>query len=256
MIEPSPDDAARPALNIKNVSYNYGAKQALDNVSFTVSPGRFTALLGPNGAGKSTLFALITRLFDAKSGTIEIAGKTIAQHGSKALAPLGVVFQAPTLDMDLSVRQNLRYFGALRGLSRAETDRRMMEALEALDMAERVHEKVRALNGGHRRRVEIARSILHDPELLLLDEPTIGLDSPTRRAIVSHIHALAEEKGIAVLWATHLFDEVEPSDDLVVLHKGKIIRQGVARDVIAEEGVSDLRQAFEKLTGTKEEEMA
>lgn len=241
------------ALNVDGVSYNYGAKQALENVSFTVEPGQFVALLGPNGAGKSTLFSLITRLFDTGVGSIEIAGKSLSKYGSRALAPLGVVFQAPTLDLDLSVKQNLYYFASLRGLSRKEADKRMMVALEALDMAERVNEKVRLLNGGHRRRVEIARSILHDPSLLLLDEPTVGLDSPTRRAIVSHIHDLAREKNIAVLWATHLFDEVEPTDNLLVLHQGRIIKAGNAGEIASSHGDGDLGRAFENLTGAKAE---
>lgn len=251
MNEQTSVDHSGAALTIENVSYNYGSKQALDEVSFSVERGKFTALLGPNGAGKSTLFALITRLFDTRNGTINIAGRSVARFGSAALAPLGVVFQAPTLDLDLTVKQNLRYFGALRGLSQRDTDEKMMSALDALDMAERVHEKVRLLNGGHRRRVEIARSILHSPDLLLLDEPTVGLDSPTRRAIVSHIHKLARDSGIAVLWATHLFDEIEPDDALVLLHRGRIIKTGIAGDIAQQDGSGDLKHAFEILTGNR-----
>ena len=112
-----------PVLTVENISYWYGAKRALDDVSFKVYPGRVTALLGPNGAGKSTLFSLITRLFDAPEGRIEICGKSAAEWGAKALAPLGVVFQQPTLDLDLTVKQNLRYFAALRGLKRSDADR-------------------------------------------------------------------------------------------------------------------------------------
>src|SRR5262245_29657463 len=177
-----------PVLTVKNLFYFYGSKQALDDVSFEVFPGRVTALLGPNGAGKTTLFSLITRLFDAPTGRIEIVGRSAAELGSRALEPLGVVFQQPTLDLDLTVKQNLRYFAALRGLTRKDADERMMRALDALDMAERANERMRDLNGGHRRRVEIARGILHSPKLLLLDEPTVGLDVPTRTAIVRHIH--------------------------------------------------------------------
>ena len=200
---------AVPVLSVKDVSYWYGSKQALDAVSFDVYRGKVTALLGPNGAGKTTLFSLITRLFDAPTGRIEIDGRSATDWGFKALEPLGVVFQQPTLDLDLTVKQNLRYFASLRGLKRKEADERMDRALTALDMKERMGEKVRALNGGHRRRVEIARALLHSPKLLLLDEPTIGLDDPTRAAIVRHIHDLARSDHIGVLWATHLFDEIE-----------------------------------------------
>jgi ABC-2 type transport system ATP-binding protein len=246
----------KPVLKVEGVSYFYGDKQALDDVSFKVFPGRVTALLGPNGAGKTTLFSLITRLFDAPIGHIEIDGLEPAKVGSRALAPLGVVFQQPTLDLDLTVRQNLRYFAALRGLKRKDADERMARALDALDMKERVRERVRALNGGHRRRVEIARGILHSPKLLLLDEPTIGLDNPTRMAIVQHIHRLAKEDNIGVLWATHLFDEVEPDDQLLVLNKGRIVARGVASDVVAEVGAKNLGGAFKLLIGDAEHDIA
>jgi len=247
---------AQPVLSVQNVSYWYGAKQALDDVSFDVYPGRVTALLGPNGAGKSTLFSLITRLFDAPTGRIEIDGHAAADWGFKVLGPLGVVFQQPTLDLDLSVRQNLRYFASLRGLGREEADTRMEKALSSLDMVERISEKVRALNGGHRRRVEIARALLHSPKLLLLDEPTIGLDDPTRDAIVRHIHKLAETDNIGVLWATHLFDEVESDDALVVINKGRVVARGDVSEIEKETGSQSLAEAFRRLTGDKVEEVA
>ncbi len=239
----------KPVLTVQDVSYWYGAKRALDDVSFEVYPGRVTALLGPNGAGKTTLFSLITRLFDAPTGRIEICGKSAADWGARALGPLGVVFQQPTLDLDLTVKQNLRYFASLRGLKRKEADERMVRALKELDMAERIGERVRSLNGGHRRRVEIARSLLHGPKLLLLDEPTIGLDVPTRSAIVRHVHELARTGDIGVLWATHLFDEVEPDDALLVLDRGRIVARGTAKDVVAEAGARDLGGAFRLLIG-------
>ena len=253
--EASRDRPSRlPDLIVKNVSYWYGSKQALDDVSFEVFPGRVTALLGPNGAGKTTLFSLITRLFDAPTGRIEICGRSASEWGARALGPLGVVFQQPTLDLDLTVKQNLRYFAALRGLKRKEADKRMLSALKALDMEERIGERVRALNGGHRRRVEIARALLHSPQLLLLDEPTIGLDDPTRRAIVRHVHELARTNNVGVLWATHLFDEVEPDDDLLVIDRGKIVARGNAKDVVAETGAKNLGGAFRLLIGGDTEE--
>ena len=243
-----------PVLTVKDVSYWYGSKQALDDVSFDVYPGRVTALLGPNGAGKTTLFSLITRLFDAPTGRIEICGRSASEWGAKALAPLGVVFQQPTLDLDLTVKQNLRYFAALRGLKRKDADERMLRALKALDMEERIAERVRALNGGHRRRVEIARALLHSPQLLLLDEATVGLDDPTRRAIVRHVHELTRTDNIGVLWATHLFDEVQADDDLLVISRGKIVARGKAKDVVAETGAKDLGGAFTLLIGGDTEE--
>jgi len=158
------------------------------------------------------------------------------------------VFQQTTLDLDLSVRQNLRYFAALHGLARAEADRRMAAELERIGMAGRAGEQVRALNGGHRRRLEIARALLTEPKLLLLDEPTVGLDQPTRRALVAYLHQLARERGLALLWATHLFDEAEPGDGVVVIDKGKVRAAGRLEDVIAQSGASTLEAAFTKLT--------
>ena len=130
----------------------------------------------------------------------------------------------------------------------------MLRALTNLDMEERIGERVRSLNGGHRRRVEIARSLLHSPKLLLLDEPTLGLDDPTRRAIVRHVHELARTDNIGVLWATHLFDEVQADDDLLVINRGKIVARGVAKDVVAETGAKDLGGAFTLLIGGNTDE--
>ena len=144
-------------LRVESVGFSYGAKRALDGVSFVVPPGRFCALLGPNGAGKSTLFALLTRLFTTREGRIEVAGHDMAGSPRAALARIGVVFQQPTLDLDLTVRRNLLYFAALHGISGREAETRAAAALDRLGMAERAPEKVRNLNGGHRRRMEIAR---------------------------------------------------------------------------------------------------
>ena len=182
------------ALKVENLSFAYGPKKALDAVEFSVRAGECTILLGPNGAGKSTLFALITRLYDSRQGRIELRGFDLKRNSGQALARLGVVFQQTTLDPDLSVTQNLRYHAALHGIGRKAADQRIREELQRLDMFERRGEKVRQLNGGHKRRVEIARALLHKPSLLLLDEPTVGLDMPSRQAIVAHVHALAREE--------------------------------------------------------------
>lgn len=244
-----------PAISIEGVSYNYGARKALQDVSFKVWPGQFTALLGANGAGKSTLLSLITRLFDTGVGKIYIDGKSFSEHGAAALGPLGVVFQQTTLDLDLTVRQNLKYFSSLRGMSSAYSKKRIEETLRSLEMFERIDERVRDLNGGHRRRVEIARAMLHEPKLLLLDEPTVGLDIHTRRVIVEHIHKLASEQNVAVLWTTHLMDEIWDDDHLIVLDKGTIIQDGSVKDVLAQEGKATISEAFESLIHGEEERL-
>ncbi len=233
-------------LTVADLSYRYGAKQALSDVTFSVAQGQFSALLGPNGAGKSTLFNLLTALFSTPSGQISVAGVDLARHPLVALSRLGVVFQQPTLDLDLTVRRNLLYFAALHGLAGAEANRRTDAALAQLGMAERADELVRALNGGHRRRMEIARALIHRPQVLLLDEPTVGLDAASRVAITDHVHGLAAQ-GLSVLWATHLTDEVRDSDQVILLHKGRVIADDTAA---ALRGQEPLRDIFLRLTGS------
>lgn len=213
------------ALRVAGLSHDWGRKTALRDVSFTLAEGRFCALLGPNGAGKSTLMAVLTGLIRPQPGVVTVAGQDMARTPRPALAQIGVVYQQPTYDMDRTVAANLRYFAALHGISGRAAALRIDDALDRLGMAERAREKVSALNGGHRRRMEIARALIHRPRLLLLDEPTVGLDAPARAAITAHVHDLTQS-GISVLWATHLVDELRDSDDLVLLHRGQVAAQG------------------------------
>jgi len=225
-------------LSVTDLSYAFGSKQALDAVSFNVEPGSFCALLGPNGAGKSTLISLLTRLLVAPGGAISVAGNDLSQAPRTALADLGVVFQQSTVDMDLTVHQNLAYFAALQGLPRSEVPDRITSALDRLEMSERAHEKARTLNGGHCRRMELARALLHEPKVLLLDEPTVGLDAAARASITDHVHDLASQ-GLCVLWTTHLTDEVRDTDRLLVLHRGQILADGIAGEIRGEASLSD-----------------
>ena len=238
----------KSALQVDGLSFAYGAKNALNDVGFKIGKGQCTLLLGPNGAGKSTLFSLITRLYDAPKGIIRLNGFDVRKQTSQALSNLGVVFQQTTLDLDLSVLQNLKYHAALHGMGRKFTSRRIQEELERQGMFERRNEKVRKLNGGHRRHVEIARALLHKPAILLLDEPTVGLDVPSRQAIVQHVHNLCSEGGLAVLWATHLIDEVDDSDRVIVLHKGHLKATGSVAEVVESAGAETIGEAFQMLT--------
>lgn len=235
-------------LTVSHLSYSYGARQALGDVSFEVAQGDFCALLGPNGAGKTTLFALLTRLFLPQQGHIEIAGVDLAGEPRKALGRMGVIFQQPTLDLDLTVWRNLTYYAALHGISGRAAKKQIESALDRLGMRERASEKVRNLNGGHRRRMEIARALIHRPALLLLDEPTVGLDVATRMSITAHVHELCRDEGLTALWATHLVDEVMPHDALIVLHRGRIIAKGRVEDITGEASLGD---KFSELTQTE-----
>ena len=248
--EPVPrrDAAGPPALAVVGVSHAYGTRRALTDVDFTVAPASFTALLGLNGAGKSTLFSLITRLFGVQAGRIGIFGHDIGQQPGEALRRLGVVFQPRTLDLDLSVAQNLLYHAALHGIGRSEARLRSDEVLTRLGLADRAASKVRDLSGGQMRRLEIARALLHRPRLLLLDEATVGLDVKARGDILDHVRRLVTEQGVAVLWATHLFDEIDAADDLVVLHQGRVLAHGEVARIVAEAGARDVNAAFMRLT--------
>ena len=226
-------------LAVSHLSYAYGPNQALHDISFRVAPGDFCALLGPNGAGKTTLFALLTRLFLPGEGSIEIAGIDLAKHPRKALARMGVVFQQPTLDLDLTVWRNLSYYAALHGLSGRSAAKRIDASLDRLGMRERSREKARNLNGGHRRRMEIARALIHGPSVLLLDEPTVGLDVAARMSITAHVHELCREEGLTALWATHLVDEVAPDDALIVLNRGRIVAQGRMDEISGDARLAD-----------------
>jgi len=232
-----------PALAVRGVSHSYGARKALVDVSLTVQQGRFSVLLGLNGAGKTTLFSLITRLYDTQRGSVDVLG-----HPGAALRLLGVVFQARTLDLDLSVTENLLYHAALHGIGGREARRRTQAALEEVEMADRARETARKLSGGQMRRVEIARALLHRPRVMVLDEPTVGLDVASRAAILRHVRALVSERGVAVLWATHLLDEVQQDDAAVVLHLGRVRAAGDVPDVIRAAGAADMRGAFTALT--------
>jgi ABC-2 type transport system ATP-binding protein len=246
-----PETTATPALSISGISHSYGARRALIDIDFNVAPASFTALLGLNGAGKSTLFSLITRLFGIQSGHISIFGHDIGHAPGEALRLLGVVFQPRTLDLDLSLMQNLLYHAALHGIGRRDARSRAEEMLARIGLADRTASKVRDLSGGQMRRLEIARALLHRPRLLLLDEATVGLDVKARSDILSHVRQLVTEQGIGVLWATHLFDEIATSDNLVILHQGRMLARGAVGDVLSDAGAQDVNSAFMRLTGAQ-----
>src|SRR5919202_2922568 len=249
-LPPSPESAAEvPALRVEGVSHAFGARRALEDVGLTVPAGSFTALLGLNGAGKTTLFSLVTRLYGNRTGSIRVLGADVRRAPAAALARLGVVFQAPTLDLDLTVRQNLLYHAALHGIGPGEARRRAGTLLARIGLETRARDKVRQLSGGQMRRLEIARALLHRPALLLLDEPTVGLDVEARQSLIAEVRRLVAESRLGVLWATHLIDEVEPGDRVVVLHRGRVLAEGDCSELLRRTGAADLGTAFRRLVG-------
>jgi ABC-2 type transport system ATP-binding protein len=238
-----------PALAVDHVSHSYGSRPALVDVSFAIVPATFTVLLGLNGAGKTTLFSLITRLYAARQGRILVFGHDVASAPGPALARIGVVFQDRTLDLDLTVSQNLAYHAALHGIVRSEAGARAEAVLARVGLADRGRDKVRSLSGGQMRRLEIARALLHRPPLIVLDEPTVGLDIASRADLIAHVRRLVAEDGVCVLWATHLTDEIADGDDVIVLHRGCVLAHAAVLAVMAQAGAADIRSAFAVLTG-------
>jgi ABC-2 type transport system ATP-binding protein len=238
------------ALTVSNVSHSFGSAKVLDDVTLSVPRGTMTVLLGLNGAGKSTLFALITRLYDNVTGNICILGQDVRRKPTLALQQLGVVFQSRTLDADLSLTQNLVYHAALHGMGGREARERAQRVLNTVGLADKSNATVRTLSGGQARRVEIARALLHDPGLLLLDEATVGLDIGSRESVLGIVRSLAASRGLGVLWATHLIDEIAPTDNVVVLHKGRVMFTGSVPDFMASTKADTLSTAFRIATGT------
>jgi ABC-2 type transport system ATP-binding protein len=236
-------------LDATDVVKNYGARKALDHIDISIRAGELVALLGPNGAGKTTLFQLLTGLFVPDGGTIRIGDADIRRNAVPALAGIGVVFQQPTLDLDLTVIGNLRFHANLHGLNGREAGSRIDTELAKLKLTDRARDPARALSGGQRRRIELARALLHRPSLLLMDEPTVGLDPASRRDLLNHVVRLCDERKMAVLWATHLVDEADHADRVVVLHQGKVLKVGSPRQLVEETGAANLHDAFVGLTG-------
>jgi ABC-2 type transport system ATP-binding protein len=235
------------ALSVEGLSHAYGARRALQDVTFAIQPATFTVLLGLNGAGKSTLFSLVTRLFGTQRGSVHIFGHDVARDPGEALRLLGVVFQPRTLDLDLSVKQNLMYHAALHGIGARDARARADKVLGRIGLADRAGDKVRDLSGGQMRRIEIARALLHEPRLLLLDEPTVGLDIKSRADMLDHVRRLVAEERVTALWATHLIDEVAQGDDVIVLHQGRLLAHGAVPTVVADQNAPDIRTAFTTL---------
>ena len=233
---------------VRGLVKRYGERAALAGLSFSLAAGQRVALLGPNGAGKSTLFQVLTGLFTADEGDVEVAGCSLRHAPVKALRHIGVVFQQMSLDLDLSVRRNLLFHAALHGLPGKLAAERAEADCKARGLGDDMQRPVRELSGGNRRKVELVRALLHRPEVLLMDEPTVGLDPKSRRDLLAAIQADVRERSSTVLWATHLVEEADGADRVLVLHKGKLLADGTPAEVTAALGGSNLEEAFLKAT--------
>lgn len=254
--QPAPGRHSEPLLSVDGVVKSYGPIRALDGVSLSVAAGEFVALVGANGAGKSTLMQLLTGLFTPDEGQITVLGHDMRVQATAALAGIGVVFQQQTLDLELSVRSNLLFHADLHGIPRRVARERIATALEHYGLADRAGDRTRDLSGGNRRRVELARALLHRPRILLMDEATVGLDPASRREILDEMNRLKTAENIGVLWTTHLVDEIEQADRFIVLRRGRVTFDGTRDDLMAMEQDTDLAAAVIKLMEAGEGERA
>ncbi|MCS6927115.1 MAG: ABC transporter ATP-binding protein [Candidatus Binatia bacterium] len=233
-----------PAVVVDDLCRRYGPRVALDHVSFSVARGEMFALLGPNGGGKTTLFKILTTLLPATSGEVRIFDHELRSHAHAIRARLGVVFQSPSLDRKLTVVENLRHHGHLYGLRGQVLRERIAAMLDRMGLRERAQDLVETLSGGLQRRVELAKGLLHKPDLLLLDEPSTGLDPGARRDFNWYLSHLREQEGVTIILTTHIMEEAERCDRVGILHQGRLVALGtpdalkaqVGGDVIAIQG--------------------
>lgn len=225
-----------PAISVRELTHDYGDRRALDAVSFDVAPGEIVGLLGPNGSGKTTLFRLLATLLPVRDGSAAILGRDVAADPAGVRAVIGITFQSPSLDGKLKVAENLRHHGHLYGLTGSALADRIDRATTRLKIADRLGDFVDDLSGGLKRRVEIAKSLLHDPAVLLLDEPSTGLDPAARHDLWTLLEELRAEAGMTLLVTTHLMEEAERCDRLAILDAGKVVALGTPSELKASVG--------------------
>jgi ABC-2 type transport system ATP-binding protein len=221
--------AAAPAslpIQLDHLSHNYGSRQALDDLSFAVHPAEIFGLLGPNGSGKTTLFRILSTLMVPTGGCARILGFDAAREPNKVRQQTGIVFQAKSVDLKLTVMENLKHQGHLYGLSGPRLKARIKEVLGRVGLSDRIKDYVESLSGGMQRRVELAKGLIHSPSVLLLEEPSTGLDPGARRDLWQYLRMLRDEEGVSILVTTHLMEEAEHCDRLAILSEGKLVALG------------------------------
>ena len=215
--------AAETAIEVASVSHHYGDRRALDEVSMAVPNGRICGLLGPNGGGKTTLFKILTTMIAPTSGAAYVGGCHIVQRQRDVRRKIGVVFQSSSLDPHLTALENLTHQGHLYGLRGEALQRRAALLLDLFGIGDRTHDRVAVFSGGMQRRLELAKALLHQPEVLILDEPSTGLDPAARRTLMDHLHQLRDQSGITALITTHLMEEAERCDLVAILDHGRLV---------------------------------
>lgn len=239
------------AIRVDDLSHAYGDRSALLRVTFEIRRGEIFGLLGPNGGGKTTLFRVLSTLLPVQSGQVSVLDRDVATNSAAIRQRIGVTFQAPSLDRRLTVRENLVHQGHLYGLRGHDLARRIDERLARLGLTDRKHASVNSLSGGLQRRAEIAKGMLHDPELLLLDEPSTGLDPGARHDLWRYLQQLRSESGVTIVVTTHLMEEAEKCDRLGLLDRGQLVALGTPAELRSEIGgdcLTILAEAPERLS--------
>ncbi len=237
-------------IEVKNLTKKFGDFAAVNNVSFTVEPGEIFAFLGPNGAGKTTTIKMLTTLLEPSQGDVHINGFNLKNQRDDVRRSFGIVFQDPSLDDDLTAYENMEFHGILYGETNPNRSKRIEELLKLVDLWDRKKDLVKTFSGGMKRRLEIARSLIHTPKIIFLDEPTVGLDPQTRNHIWSYVVNLSKKEGVTVFLTTHYMEEADKmADRVVIIDHGKIIGAGTPAKLKEETGTASLEEAFLKLTG-------
>jgi ABC-2 type transport system ATP-binding protein len=223
-------------IDLDRVSHDYGTRRALDDLSFAVNRGEIFGLLGPNGSGKTTLFRILSTLMVPSGGRASLQGFDVAREPNQVRQQIGIVFQARSLDPKLTVAENLKHQGHLYGLHGALLRTRIQEVLTRVGLLDRAGDLVETLSGGQQRRVELAKGLIHSPEVLLLDEPSTGLDPGARRDLWLYLRSLRDQEGVTILVTTHLMEEAEHCDRLAILNEGKLVALGSPAELKAQIG--------------------
>jgi len=240
----------RPVIEAEGVTKRFGKLTAVDDISFKVQAGEIFAFLGPNGAGKSTTIKMLTTMLRPTSGKLHLAGFNVTKDQASVRQNLGIVFQDPSLDEELSAKENMELHAALYHVPKDEQGKRIDDLLKLVGLHERKDSYIKTFSGGMRRRLEIARGLLHHPKVLFLDEPTLGLDTQTRNVLWEYVKKLSKTEGMTIFFTTHYLDEAEEvAERIAIIDHGKIIATGTAAELAKKTKTKNLEQAYLKLTG-------
>lgn len=235
----------------KDVVKRFGDITAVDSISFEIKKGEIFAFLGPNGAGKSTTIKMLTTMLRPSEGKLILAGHDVTKEQASARKAFGIVFQDPSLDEELSAYENMDLHAALYGVSKSSRSKQIQELLELVELWNRKDSMIKTFSGGMRRRLEIARGLLHEPKILFLDEPTLGLDTQTRNLMWRYVKRLSDEKGMTIFFTTHYLDEAEAvAERIAIIDHGKIVASGTTAELCKQTGTKTLETAYLKLTGS------